>query len=130
MRLVSATSPFLLDFFDLLALLTELGLTYDIFRPLFSAAIAMSTRRVLTIDHMLILPEKSTAKGRKTMVKLPWELFTPFSDFLRTIPNAQNTNREDDEEEDEDEMQAHQDSMQRLRVSSVPHILSTLLATA
>jgi len=69
-------------------------------------------------DSLLTPPEKSTAKGRKTMVKLPWELFTPFSDFLRTIPNAQNTNREDDEEEDEDEMQAHQESMQRLRVSS------------
>lgn len=54
------------------------------------------------------------------MVKLPWELFTPFSDFLRNLPSNSsglNGNRDDEEEEDEDEMQAHQDSMQRLRVS-------------
>jgi transcription initiation protein SPT3 len=59
--------------------------------------------------------EKAAAKGRKSMVKLPWELLTPFSEFLRGVPGKQN--REDDEDEDEDEMQAHQDSMQRLRVS-------------
>ncbi|GFZ44794.1 Protein SPT3 [Saitozyma sp. JCM 24511] len=57
--------------------------------------------------------EKAAAKGRKSMVKLPWELLTPFSEFLRGVPSKQN--REDDEDEDEDEMQAHQDSMQRLR---------------
>ena len=64
------------------------------------------------------------------MVKLPWELLTPFSDFLRGIPtkrggggginglNANNptVNAEDDDEEDDDEMQAYQDSMQRLKV--------------
>ncbi|WVF66490.1 hypothetical protein IAT40_001230 [Kwoniella sp. CBS 6097] len=57
--------------------------------------------------------DKATAKGRKTMMKLPWELLTPFSDYLRSIPSKQN--RDDEEDEDEDEMQAHQDSMQRLR---------------
>ncbi|WVQ64594.1 uncharacterized protein L199_002761 [Kwoniella botswanensis] len=57
--------------------------------------------------------DKAAAKGRKTMMKLPWELLTPFSDYLRTLPSKQN--RDDDEEEDEDEIQAHQDSMQRLR---------------
>ncbi|OCF34938.1 transcription initiation protein SPT3 [Kwoniella heveanensis BCC8398] len=57
--------------------------------------------------------DKATAKGRKTMMKLPWELLTPFSDYLRSLPSKQN--RDDEEDEDEDEMQAHQDSMQRLR---------------
>ncbi|WWD06054.1 hypothetical protein V865_004139 [Kwoniella europaea PYCC6329] len=57
--------------------------------------------------------DKAAAKGRKTMMKLPWELLTPFSDYLRTLPSKQN--RDDDEEDDEDEIQAHQDSMQRLR---------------
>ncbi|WVR03241.1 hypothetical protein IAU60_000232 [Kwoniella sp. DSM 27419] len=57
--------------------------------------------------------DKTAAKGRKTMMKLPWETLTPFSDYLRSMPSKQN--RDDDEEEDEDEMQAHQDSMQRLR---------------
>ncbi|CAK9784096.1 TFIID-18kDa-domain-containing protein [Cutaneotrichosporon oleaginosum] len=53
-------------------------------------------------------------KGRKPIVKLSWELLTPFSDFLRTLPTQQNRNEEEDEEDD-DELQAHQDSMQRLR---------------
>ncbi|WRT63385.1 uncharacterized protein IL334_000290 [Kwoniella shivajii] len=57
--------------------------------------------------------DKAAAKGRKSMMKLPWELLTPFSDYLRALPSKQN--RDEDEEEDEDEMQAHQDSMQRLR---------------
>ncbi|WWC67142.1 uncharacterized protein I206_101049 [Kwoniella pini CBS 10737] len=57
--------------------------------------------------------DKAAAKGRKSMMKLPWELLTPFSDYLRTLPSKQN--RDEDDEEDEDEIQAHQDSMQRLR---------------
>ena len=48
------------------------------------------------------------------MAKLPWEILTPFSDFVRALPSKQ---LREEEEEDEDEMQAHQDSMQRLRVS-------------
>lgn len=56
------------------------------------------------------------------MVKLPWELLTPFSDFLRSLPNKRGRLGEDEEEDpDEDEMQAHQDSMQRLRVSRGPN---------
>ena len=51
------------------------------------------------------------------MVKLPWELFTPFTEFLRSLPSRQNRPDEDDET-DEDEMQAYEDSMQRLRVSA------------
>jgi len=49
------------------------------------------------------------------MAKLPWEILTPFSDFVRALPSKQL--REEEDDEDEDEMQAHQDSMQRLRVS-------------
>lgn len=59
--------------------------------------------------------DRSTMKGRKTMIKLPWELMTPYSEYLRGLPIS--LNKEEDEEEDEDEIQAHQDSMQRLRVS-------------
>ncbi|KAL1408906.1 Transcription initiation protein spt3 [Vanrija albida] len=58
--------------------------------------------------------DKNAVKGRKPIVKLSWELLTPFSDFLRALPTQQNR-AEDDEDEDEDELQAHQDSMQRLR---------------
>ncbi|GMK54187.1 hypothetical protein CspeluHIS016_0107730 [Cutaneotrichosporon spelunceum] len=58
--------------------------------------------------------DKANQKGRRPIVKLSWELLTPFSDFLRSLPTQQNRN-EDEEEEDDDELQAHQDSMQRLR---------------
>lgn len=67
--------------------------------------------------------DKAAAKGRKTMVKLPWEVLTPFSDFLRGMPNRP----DDDDEEDEDEAQAYQDSMQRLRVGRAPYDLLVML---
>lgn len=60
------------------------------------------------------------------MVKLPWELLTPFSDFLKTVPSKQSkmgpTVNDDDDDEDEDELQAHQDSMQRLKASNKVHL--------
>lgn len=56
-------------------------------------------------------------KGRKQMVKLPWELLTPFTSFLRSMPG-----KEEEDEEDDDELQAHEDSMQRLRVCSISRI--------
>lgn len=54
------------------------------------------------------------------MVKLPWELMTPYSDFLKSLPTS--TSKDDDDEGDEDEVQAHHDSMQRLRVSYQPSL--------
>lgn len=60
--------------------------------------------------------DKSTLKTRKTMVKLPWELMTPYSDFLKSLPNS-SAGKDDEDEGDDDEVQAHHDSMQRLRVS-------------
>lgn len=68
------------------------------------------------------LAEKNASKGRKPIVKLSWELLTPFSDFMRALPTQQNRN-EDEEEEDDDELQAHQDSMQRLRVGGIDRAL-------
>jgi transcription initiation protein SPT3 len=50
------------------------------------------------------------------MVKLPWELMTPYSDFLKSLPNS-SAGKDDEDEGDDDEVQAHHDSMQRLRVS-------------
>ncbi|WWD22864.1 hypothetical protein CI109_107359 [Kwoniella shandongensis] len=67
----------------------------------------------LDVDGAGADADKAAAKGRKTMVKLPWELLTPFSDYLRGLPSKKAV--EEDEEEDADEMQAYQDSMQRLR---------------
>ncbi|KAK8844586.1 hypothetical protein IAR55_006433 [Kwoniella newhampshirensis] len=68
----------------------------------------------LDVDGAGADADKAAAKGRKTMVKLPWELLTPFSDYLRGLPSKKEV-REEEEEEDADEMQAYQDSMQRLR---------------
>lgn len=56
------------------------------------------------------------------MVKLPWEKLTPFADFLRSLPSSHGRSGMDDEdEEDEDEMQAYEDSMQRLKVRRAGH---------
>ena len=56
-------------------------------------------------------------KARKQMVKLPWEKLTPFVDFLRSLPSSHGrAGMDDEDEEDEDEMQAYEDSMQRLKV--------------
>ena len=62
-------------------------------------------------DPLEIEDEDKMLKSRKAMVKLPWDVLTPFQDLLKTIAH------EEEDEEDEDEMQAHHDSMQRLRVS-------------
>lgn len=67
------------------------------------------------VDEEIEDTDKSTLKTRKTMVKLPWEVMTPFSDFLKTLPTSMNKDEEDDD--DDDEIQAHHDSMQRLRGS-------------
>lgn len=60
--------------------------------------------------------DKAAMKTRKPIIKLPWELLTSFTDFLRQLP-SQGQSGDDDDEEDEDEMQAYEDSIQRLRVS-------------
>ncbi|KAG8926529.1 Transcription initiation protein spt3 [Tulasnella sp. 418] len=56
-------------------------------------------------------PDPNTAKPHKMSVKLPWELVTLYSEILRNNP-ANNANQDD---EDEDEMEAHEDSVRRLR---------------
>ena len=63
--------------------------------------------------------DKLTAKAQKITIKLPWEIMTMFSDVLAT-----------DDEEDEDDIEAHEASIQRLKVRfdhvlrTVPEILS------
>jgi transcription initiation protein SPT3 len=54
-------------------------------------------------------------------IKLPWELTTVYTEALRTatanIPSYTSGNKSDDE--DEDEMEAHEDSLRRLKVGHV-----------
>ena len=52
--------------------------------------------------------DKLTAKAQKITIKLPWEIMTMFSDVLPT-----------DDEEDEDDIEAHEASIQRLKVRSI-----------
>ena len=49
--------------------------------------------------------DKLAAKAQKITIKLPWEIMTMFSDVLAT-----------DDEEDEDDIEAHEASIQRLKV--------------
>lgn len=52
-------------------------------------------------------------KSRKMKIKLPWELSTIYSEYLGGVGG------DDREEEDEDDIEAHEDSLQRLKVSSL-----------
>ncbi|KAG8949246.1 Transcription initiation protein spt3 [Tulasnella sp. 424] len=61
-------------------------------------------------------PDPNSAKPHKMSVKLPWELTTIYGDVLKTIQaNNPNGAAVDDEAEDEDEMEAHEDSLRRLK---------------
>lgn len=48
------------------------------------------------------------------MIKLPWEPLTPFVEVLKNLPGRQG-GAVLDEEEDDDELEAYEDSLQRLR---------------
>ncbi len=54
--------------------------------------------------------DKLTAKAQKIMIKLPWELTTIYSEVLRQ------SGHQSDDEEDEDDIEAHEASIQRLKV--------------
>lgn len=49
---------------------------------------------------------------KKEVIKLPWEQFTSFSEVLKALPGRQT----EDDEEDEDELEAYEDTIQRLKV--------------
>ena len=69
---------------------------------------------VCSVCHMwrslncLCNADKLTAKAQKITIKLPWEIMTMFSDVLPT-----------DDEEDEDDIEAHEASIQRLKVRTL-----------
>ena len=54
--------------------------------------------------------DKITAKAQKITIKLPWEITTVYSDILRQ------SGHQSDDEEDEDDIEAHEASIQRLKV--------------
>ncbi len=55
--------------------------------------------------------DKLAAKAQKITIKLPWEITTIYSEVLRQ------SGHQSDDEEDEDDIEAHEASIQRLRVS-------------
>lgn len=68
--------------------------------PVFICVDYMSTARA----------DKLTAKAQKITIKLPWEITTIYSEVLRQ------SGHQSDEEEDEDDIEAHEASIQRLKV--------------
>jgi len=60
--------------------------------------------------------EQNAAKPKKRIVKLSWEITTIYSEIIKTIASnnpGRHSGHSDDE--DEDEMEAHEDSVKRLR---------------
>ena len=55
--------------------------------------------------------DKLTAKAQKITIKLPWEITTIYSEVLRQ------SGHQSDDEEDEDDIEAHEASIQRLKVT-------------
>lgn len=55
--------------------------------------------------------DKLTAKAQKITIKLPWEITTIYSEVLK------NSGHQSDDEEDEDDIEAHEASILRLKVS-------------
>lgn len=71
---------------------------------------------------LMMIPEQNPAKPKKRIVKLSWEITTIYSDVIKTLAanHGRHTGHSDDE--DEDEMEAHEDSVKRLRVRFLwPH---------
>ena len=57
--------------------------------------------------------DKLTAKAQKITIKLPWEITTIYSEVLKQ------SGHQSDDEEDEDDIEAHEASIQRLKVRSI-----------
>jgi transcription initiation protein SPT3 len=61
------------------------------------------------------IADKMTTKAQKITIKLSWEISTIYSEVLKE------TGHQSDDEEDEDDIEAHEASIQRLRVRSLRH---------
>lgn len=64
---------------------------------------------------------------KKQVIKLPWELITPFQDLLRNLPNWSTSKMQDEEDNDDEELEAYEDSIQRLRVCANTSLRDYLL---
>jgi hypothetical protein len=71
---------------------------------------------------ILVLEEKLTAKAQKITIKLPWEITTIYSEVLKQ------SGHQSDDEEDEDDIEAHEASIQRLRVGHNFSLAASIVA--
>jgi transcription initiation protein SPT3 len=60
---------------------------------------------------LCVFLDKLTAKAQKITIKLPWEINTIYSEVLKQ------SGHQSDDEEDEDDIEAHEASILRLKVS-------------
>ena len=60
-----------------------------------------------------LVSDKLTAKAQKITIKLPWEITTIYSEVLKQ------SGHQSDDEEDEDDIEAHEASIQRLKIAFV-----------
>ncbi len=58
--------------------------------------------------------DKLASKAQKITIKLPWEITTIYSEVLKQ------SGHQSDDEEDEDDLEAHEASILRLKVSKYP----------
>ena len=65
------------------------------------------------LTHWRFGSDKLTAKAQKITIKLPWEITTIYSEVLRQ------SGHQSDDEEGEDDIEAHEASIQRLKVGFV-----------
>jgi hypothetical protein len=75
-------------------------------------------RVLLVLCEADMLSDKNIAKAQKITIKLPWEILNVYSDVLP-----------DDDEEDEDDIEAHEASTLRLKVSA-PNIHTLIFLQA
>ena len=79
-----------------------------------------------TIRYVYDTIEQNASKPKKRIVKLSWEITTIYSEILKTIASnnpGRHSGHSDDE--DEDEMEAHEDSVKRLRVTLIYSMCNT-----
>lgn len=69
---------------------------------------------ILSQPSTFNITDKLTAKAQKITIKLPWEITTIYSEALRQ------SGHQSDDEEDEDDIEAHEASVQRLKVRFSP----------
>lgn len=76
---------------------------------------------------LALVVEQNVSKPKKRIIKLSWDIVTIYSDVLKTV-QANHPNRHSglSDDEDEDELEAHEDSVKRLRV----RFISTLVPSS